>query len=275
MIVEVRPGQGTDRLAVLAETRYLVIPDFFGHDMVFGARAVSRPRLRLPAENMLLSLLDAGNAEVMCVWSSNRQEATALRSTAAGVADRRLARFRPPRTSPSGSPAWRGRPVARANGSFRRARAAQVSDWKPPFPAKWRVDVFARLEAKPRQVGWATTSGLERVRRRTPVTRDPGLRHGSQPGHAADDFHAHRHPPRHAGRWPLPVHPADRGAGLRRQPHAGQRDDLDRETVQPEEGEKGLPTRSANGWPRWSSTSARPRRGLAVTTTRLPRSTGF
>ena len=36
MIVEVRPGQGTDRLAVLAETRYLVIPDFFGHDMVFG-----------------------------------------------------------------------------------------------------------------------------------------------------------------------------------------------------------------------------------------------
>ena len=38
MIVEVRPGQGTDRLAVLAETRYVVIPDFFGDDMVFGPR---------------------------------------------------------------------------------------------------------------------------------------------------------------------------------------------------------------------------------------------
>ena len=37
MIVEVRPGQGIDRLAVLAETRYVVIPDFFGYDMVFGA----------------------------------------------------------------------------------------------------------------------------------------------------------------------------------------------------------------------------------------------
>jgi hypothetical protein len=54
MIVEVRPGRETGRLAVLAETRYLVIPDFFGDDMVFGPGTVSRPRLRLPAENMLL-----------------------------------------------------------------------------------------------------------------------------------------------------------------------------------------------------------------------------
>ena len=67
---------------MLAETRYVVIPDFFGDDMVFGSQTASRPRLRLPAENMLLSLLDGGNAQVMCVWSSNRQEAVALQSTA-------------------------------------------------------------------------------------------------------------------------------------------------------------------------------------------------
>ena len=106
MIVEVRPGQGTDRLAVLAETRYVVVPDFFGDDMVFGAKAVSRPRLRLPAENMLLSLLDGGNAEVMCVWSSNRQEAVALRGNSG--ADRRLRDSSRSRTSRFGSPAWKG-----------------------------------------------------------------------------------------------------------------------------------------------------------------------
>jgi hypothetical protein len=108
MIVEVRPGQGTGRLAVLAETRYVVIPDFFGHDMVFRSQTVSRPRLRLPAENMLLSLLDAGNAQVMCVWPSNRQEA--------GAADRRLRNSGRRGQAPLGClPRGEG-PVARAAG---------------------------------------------------------------------------------------------------------------------------------------------------------------
>jgi hypothetical protein len=135
MIVEVRPGQGADRLAVLAETRYVVIPDFFGHDMVFASPSVSRPRVRLPAENMLLSLLDEGNAEVMCVWSSNRQEATALQSTAKiggceiqAVADK---------------PLWVA--CLEGTGLWHEQTAASPGKktpplWKPAFPAKWRVD---------------------------------------------------------------------------------------------------------------------------------------
>ncbi|MGA2033820.1 MAG: transposase [Thermoguttaceae bacterium] len=130
MIVEVRPGRGADRLAVLAEPRYLVIPDFFGHDMVFGPQSVSRRRLRLPAENMLLSLLDAGNAEVMCVWGSNRQEAIALRS-AAGPAEIGSCEIE----SAVDKPIW----VACLEGAglWHEQTAAP---WKPPFPAKWRVD---------------------------------------------------------------------------------------------------------------------------------------
>ena len=139
MIVEVRPGQGTDRLAVLAKTRYLVIPDFFGDDMVFGSQTVSRPRLRLPAENMLLSLLDGGDAQVMCVWSSNRQEAAATSiHGGAGAADRRLRDSGSRGQAALGRLPGGGRPVARTERPLRRARPCEASDWKPPFPAKWR-----------------------------------------------------------------------------------------------------------------------------------------
>jgi len=138
MIVEVRPGQGTDRLAVLAETRYVVAPDFFGDDMVFGAQAASRPRLRLPAENLLLSLLDGGNAEVMCVWSSNRQEAVALRATAAQIDGCEIQAL-------ADKPVW----VACLEGTGQwheqattPGKETQSSGWKPPFPAKWRVDTL-------------------------------------------------------------------------------------------------------------------------------------
>ena len=132
MIVEVRPGRGVDRLAVLAETRYVVIPDFFGHDMVFGPQAAypSRPRLRLPAENMLLSFVDGGNAQVMCVWPSNRQEAVALRSASGPQFDGCEIQ------AVEDKPIW----VACLEGTGLWREPTASADWKPPFPAKWRVD---------------------------------------------------------------------------------------------------------------------------------------
>ncbi len=144
MIVEVRPGQGTDRLAVLADTRYVVIPEFFGHDMVYGANAISRPRFRLPAENMLLSLLDSGNAQVMCVWSSNRQEAVALRSTAAPAAQIGGCEIQAAGDKPlwvaclEGTGLWHEQKLP----SPVLGRGAGGEGGSPPFPAKWRLDVL-------------------------------------------------------------------------------------------------------------------------------------
>ncbi|MGO9108390.1 MAG: hypothetical protein ACLP9L_04080 [Thermoguttaceae bacterium] len=146
-IVEVRPGQGTDRLAVLADTRYVVVPDFFGCDMVFGPLTASRSRLRLPTESMLLSLMgggnaDGGNAELMCVWSSNRQDATALRSTTAPAA--RLDGFEI--QSAVDKPIWvaclEGTDLWHEQAAAPSSKTALSSGWKPPFPAKWRVDVL-------------------------------------------------------------------------------------------------------------------------------------
>jgi hypothetical protein len=142
VIVEVRPGQGTDRLAVLADTRYVVVPEFFGHDMVFGPRTMSRPRLRLPAENMLLSLLDSGNAEVMCVWSSNRQEAIALRSTAVPAPQIAGCEIQAAGDKPLWIACLEGTGLWHELATAPSGKTAQPADWKLPFPAKWHVDVL-------------------------------------------------------------------------------------------------------------------------------------
>jgi hypothetical protein len=140
MIVEVRPGRGAGRLAVLAETRYVVIPDFFGHDMVFGPQTATRPRLRLPAENMLLSLLDAGDAQVMCVWPSNRQEAVALQSTAGPVPQIAGCEIQAAADKPLWVACLEWTGLWHEQTAVLPGKTAEPFDWKPPFPAKWRVD---------------------------------------------------------------------------------------------------------------------------------------
>ncbi len=146
MIVEVRPGQEIDRLAVLAETRYVVIPDYFGYDMIYGAGTpdfLNCLRLRLPAEKMLLLLQDEGNAEVMCVWPSNRQDATALLpSLEPGLKQFSGCEIQAVAEKPvwvaclEGAGLWHESSVATPG------KKGQPVDWKPPFPAKWRVDVL-------------------------------------------------------------------------------------------------------------------------------------
>ncbi len=213
MIVEVRPGRETDRLAVLAETRYVVIPDFFGDDMVFGSQTASRPRLRLPAENMLLSLLDAGNAQVMCVWSSHRQEAVALQSTAGPAPRIGGCEIQAAADKPLWVACLEGTGLWHEQAAALPGKTAKASEWKPPFPAKWRVDFLqGSFEATSTWIRDAQI--LEKLDAAPPSSREAGLRPGSHPGHTADDVHAHRHPPQHAGRRPLSVYPSDRGAGL-------------------------------------------------------------
>jgi hypothetical protein len=141
MIVEVRSGQGTEQVAVSAEIRYMAVPEFFGFDMVFSPQAAPRPRLRLPTENMLVSLLDGGNAEVMCVWPSNRQEAVALQSKGAidgceikAIADKPLWV-----ACLEGAGLWHEQPATSPDTTIGHRK------WNPPFAAKWRVDLLQGL----------------------------------------------------------------------------------------------------------------------------------
>jgi hypothetical protein len=143
MIVELRPGEGTGRVLVEDEARYVVVPDFFGDDMLFPAESLSRPRLRLPAENFFLNLCGQGNAVVMCVWQSREQEAVVIRSaneTRPAIAGCEIDMVKDKNVWIAvleGENLWHARAI-----SADEATAETILPWKPPFAAKWRADLL-------------------------------------------------------------------------------------------------------------------------------------
>jgi len=142
-IAEVRPTEGVQRLRIDGAASHVVVPDFFGDDMVFQASAMARPRVRLPAENFFLNLVDQGSAQVMCVWQSRKQEAAAIRSApgeAPAIAGCEVQSAKDKAIWVAvleGAELWHGRTVTAAE-----ARTELTLAWKPPFPAKWRVDLL-------------------------------------------------------------------------------------------------------------------------------------
>jgi hypothetical protein len=139
MIVEVRPQEGTAALAVQADTRYMVVPDFFAQDMVFGP-TLKRPRLRLPAETMLLQLLADGHAQLICVWQSSRQEAVATASAGGAVPGIGGCEIQAAADKPiwvaclEAAELWHEESVP--------GGAGKTPAWTVTVPAKWRADLL-------------------------------------------------------------------------------------------------------------------------------------
>ena len=140
-VLEMAPGAGADRLFVWCKPRYVVVPDFFGDDMVFTAETCDRDRYGLPAESFLIHLLEGGDAMLMCVWRSPRQGAHAV---VVGDGSGRKLRACEVRGGDEaslwialleGESFWHEIPPA-TGGSASTA-------WKPPFAAKWRCDFLA------------------------------------------------------------------------------------------------------------------------------------
>jgi len=63
--VKVVPVGNVPALRVCARTRFAVMPDFFGDDMVLDSRRSPGDRLFVPAENLLLSLAGEGRTILM------------------------------------------------------------------------------------------------------------------------------------------------------------------------------------------------------------------
>lgn len=143
MIVETRPGEGVERLLVQGAVQYVVVPDFFGDDLVFPAATITRARWRLPTENFFLNLMDQGAAQVMCLWQSRRQEAVAVRSAAGQTPGISGCEIQAIKDKPiwiallEGTDLWHSRTVSADD-----AKTATTLAWKPPFPAKWRADLL-------------------------------------------------------------------------------------------------------------------------------------
>jgi len=140
-MVEMSAHRAADRLFVVCRTRYVLVPDFFGDDMVFGPSALARPRFELPTENFLLNLIRGRCAMVMCVWESNEQAAYAHLTDERGQPVIGACEVQ----GGKGKSLW----VAFLEGPniwHERAMSAEDADreiqldWKPPFAAKWRAD---------------------------------------------------------------------------------------------------------------------------------------
>ncbi|MCX7013896.1 MAG: hypothetical protein NTW86_15315 [Candidatus Sumerlaeota bacterium] len=130
-ILEIRPGEGAAFVTVESKTRYVIVPDFFGDDLVYGAESFTGRGL--PAENFWLSLLDGGDAIVMTVCQSSEQRVwlDEAKSQASG-ADERICSTRIDCIKDKSI--WLA--FLESPGIWRAANAPDKTE--PPFPAKWR-----------------------------------------------------------------------------------------------------------------------------------------
>ena len=144
-ILEMRPSENAKAVNLVTRSRYLVVPDFFADDMIFGRHAFKD--LGIPAENFFLNLIEGGDALVMCVWQSGQQNVSATST-----------RFGPDALCSCAIDCVQGKSLWLAflegagiwygggktgTGTFSQsgegASPRENKDgWKPPFPAKWR-----------------------------------------------------------------------------------------------------------------------------------------
>ncbi len=146
LIAEVRAGAGTHKLDLAGQMRYVVVPDFFGDDVVFGPETSQGDRAGLPTENLFLSFLDEGDAILTCTWRSPQRNADVVLTS---DGSKRAIRGCTVECAP-GESVWiaclqdAGIWHARALGEADLAGQV-VLPWQPPFPAKWRAS-FVRGE---------------------------------------------------------------------------------------------------------------------------------
>lgn len=140
--IETSPiGAPTAGLAIKAPCRFAVLPDFFADDIVVDATEIPVARGELPSENFLIHLLPDQSALVMAVWDVRGDDVEAV---IGGEGKDRQIRATCIPFGPKGkiwvaaldAPGiWHVRDVAKDD-----AGKIVKLDWKPPFPAQWRMD---------------------------------------------------------------------------------------------------------------------------------------
>jgi hypothetical protein len=146
-ILELRSADPAGFFNVRSCTRYVVVPDYFGDDMVFAPEA--NQNVSLPAENFCLNLIEGGDAMLMTVWQSNQQQVwlgeTSGKSQPGGCTHR--ISCLPDKTI------WLA--FLETPGLWQAQIGSKNTNFKPAFPAKWRCSLM-------RQGGLAESWDLER-----------------------------------------------------------------------------------------------------------------
>lgn len=141
--VETEARAGVERLVASSASRYVVVPDGFGGDLVIAAAKTAASRLSLPRERMFLHLVDGGDAMLMFTWISPDQGVTASLAGAGEartVSSTEIEYRREQRANVwiagLAAPAiWQEKPVAELTDMMGNKLARPL-----PFEAEWRVD---------------------------------------------------------------------------------------------------------------------------------------
>lgn len=128
-ILEVQSSTSTGHLEVRSKTRHVVVPDYFGNDLVYSPR--QDRALCLPTENFCLCLLEGNDSMLMAVWQSNQQE---VRLTGGGSGPPSLEIL-----CAKDKSLWLA--LLEHPGIWHEKGGSAADDWSPPFPAKWRCSL--------------------------------------------------------------------------------------------------------------------------------------
>ncbi|MFB3788924.1 MAG: hypothetical protein ACE15F_21400 [bacterium] len=141
-ILEAHPGRGSENISICADFQHVIVPDFFGDDMVFTANSLDQDPIYLPAEKFLIGTLSGYHTLLMCVWQSNRSTAHVqfirqgderkIHSLAVREKDEQTVWL----AFLEHNEIWTQNPSSRQTSN-------PAPPWTPPFPAKWRMDVLA------------------------------------------------------------------------------------------------------------------------------------
>jgi hypothetical protein len=140
LFVKTQPKEGVRALRVEAPCRFAVLPDFFADDIMLDATELPVSRAELPTENFLVEMLEGNDALLTSVWTEGNDVAVTLSGQGADkkIADAEI------QYGAKGS-VWVAAITAPQIWHVRDIRLADKGkviplDWKPPFPAVWRVD---------------------------------------------------------------------------------------------------------------------------------------
>ena len=171
-MVELRPKSGADRLFAWYRPRWIVVPDFFGDDMVFDAQAARSPRFGLPAENFSLGLIHGNSAMLMSVWESGGRRSYLIPPGKA--ADETVAGYEI--EGVEDEPVWYAFFEGTGLWYEEEVSAGQAGDdvsvdFQPPFEGRWRADLVSPDGVSQSSLfsnGTLTAAGLEE-RGRLPI----------------------------------------------------------------------------------------------------------
>ena len=143
-IIDVKPSPDVRSVKILGAFDYGIVPSFIGDDLIFGAESqASNQMLSIPVENMLVSLIRGEAAELVMTWPKGKQQVRL------GLSE-----------GPSGGRCIQSidfdndgqsfclAPLAAAGIWHREALSASYLEkdlpiaWKPPFPAKWKTQLY-------------------------------------------------------------------------------------------------------------------------------------